>query len=143
MLKDMQSIHAPGKTTKNSDLLAGEGKKNTGLSGLGEADASKYSKHRFGGQDGMDRPSGRSSDDEPTFPDQMDIEYYSDQINKILESIDEFHQDLGTEVEMKGEETGNYEYDTMEKQLSRYINGAQKQLESLQKYLERQKGKGL
>jgi len=98
---------------------------------------------RFGGQDGMDRPSGRSSDDEPTFPDQMDIEYYSDQINKILESIDEFHQDLGTEVEMKGEETGNYEYDTMEKQLSRYINGAQKQLESLQKYLERQKGKGL
>ena len=98
---------------------------------------------RFGGQDGMDRPSGRSSADEPTFPDQMDIEYYSDQINKILESIDEFHQDLGTEVEMKGEETGNYEYDTMEKQLSRYINGAQKQLESLQKYLERQKGKGL
>jgi len=45
MLKDMQSIHAPSKSTKNADLLAGEGNKNTGLSGLGEADASKYSKH--------------------------------------------------------------------------------------------------
>ena len=44
MLKDMQSIHAPGKTTKVSDVLAGEGKGNTGLSGLGSADASKYSK---------------------------------------------------------------------------------------------------
>ena len=43
MLKDMQSIHAPGKTTKNSDVLAGDGKGNTGLSGLGEANASKYS----------------------------------------------------------------------------------------------------
>ena len=44
MLKDMQSIHAPGKTTKVSDVLAGDGKGNTGLSGLGSADASKYSK---------------------------------------------------------------------------------------------------
>ena len=37
MLKDMQSIHAPGKTTKVSDVLAGDGKGNTGLAGLGEA----------------------------------------------------------------------------------------------------------
>ena len=44
---------------------------------------------------------------------------------------------------MKGEESGNYQYETMEKQLSRYINVAQKGLENLQKYLERQKGKGL
>ena len=35
MLKDMQSIHAPGKTTKVSDVLAGDGKGNTGLAGLG------------------------------------------------------------------------------------------------------------
>ena len=43
MLKDMQSQFAPGKTTKNADVLAGEGKKNTGLAGLGESNASKYS----------------------------------------------------------------------------------------------------
>ena len=43
MLKDMQSQFAPGKTTKNADVLAGEGKQNTGLAGLGEANASKYS----------------------------------------------------------------------------------------------------
>ena len=67
----------------------------------------------------------------------------SDEINKILETIDDFHQELGSQVEMKGDESGDYQYETMEKQLSRYINGAQKQLEGLQKYLERQKGKGL
>jgi predicted phage-related endonuclease len=73
----------------------------------------------------------------------IDIEYYSDQLNKIIDTIRDFQQDIGTEIEMKGEETGDYQYETMEKQLSRYIIGAEKQLESLQKYLERQKGKGL
>jgi hypothetical protein len=43
MLKDMQSQFAPSKTTANADTLAGEGKKNRGLEGLGEANASKYS----------------------------------------------------------------------------------------------------
>ena len=80
---------------------------------------------------------------EMTYPDPLDIEYFSDQLNTILESIDDFHQEIGTQVEMKGEESGDYQYETMEKQLSRYINVAQKGLENLQKYLERQKGKGL
>jgi len=91
----------------------------------------------------VDRPSGRSSDDEPTFPEPIDIQYWVDQLNTILESVDDFHQELGTEIQMKAEETGNYEYETMEKQISRYINGAQKQLEGLQKYIDRQKSKGL
>ena len=43
MLKDMQSQFAPSKTTPNADTLAGEGKKNTGLEGLGANNASKYS----------------------------------------------------------------------------------------------------
>ena len=80
---------------------------------------------------------------EMTYPDPLDIEYFSDQLNTILESIDDFHQEIGTQVEMKGEESGDYQYETMEKQLSRYINVATKGLENLQKYLERQKGKGL
>jgi hypothetical protein len=73
----------------------------------------------------------------------LDIEYYSDQLNKLMDNLRDFHQDLGTDVEMRGDESGDYQYETMEKQLSRYIMGAEKQLESLQKYLERQKGKGL
>ena len=76
-------------------------------------------------------------------PEPIDIEYYSDQLNQLMDAIRDFQQDIGTEIEMKGEESGNYEYETMEKQLSRYIMGAEKQLDSLQKYLERQKGKGL
>ena len=43
MLKDMQSQFAPNKTTPNADVLAGEGKKNLGLEGLGVSNASKYS----------------------------------------------------------------------------------------------------
>jgi len=73
----------------------------------------------------------------------LDIEYYSDQLNKLMDAVRDFHQDLGTDIEMRGDESGNYEYETMEKQLSRYIMGSEKQLEGLQKYLERQKGKGL
>ena len=76
-------------------------------------------------------------------PEPIDFEYYSDQLNKLIDTLRDFHQDIGTEIEMKGDETGNYEYETMEKQLSRYIMGAEKQLDGLQKYLERQKGKGL
>ena len=73
----------------------------------------------------------------------LDIEYYSDQLNKLMDAVRDFHQDLGTDIEMRGDESGNYEYETMEKQLSRYIMGSEKQLEGLQKYLERQKNKGL
>jgi|10_taG_2_1085330.scaffolds.fasta_scaffold57594_2 hypothetical protein len=76
----------------------------------------------------------------PEGPEPFDIEYYSDQINTLLTSIDEFHQELGTNIEMKADETGDYQYETAEKQISRYINSSQKGLEDLQKYLERQKG---
>ena len=93
---------------------------------------------RFGGQDGMDRADAAFDEQEP-----MDIEYFSDQINQLLTSIDDFHQELGTTIEQKSNETGNYEYDTMEKQISRYINGASKQLEGLIKYLDRQQRRGL
>ena len=73
-------------------------------------------------------------------PERMDIEYFSDQINELLTSLDDFHQELGTQIEMKGDETGDYMYETAEKQISRYMKGAVKSLSDLQKYLERQKG---
>ena len=73
-------------------------------------------------------------------PEKLDIEYYSDEINTLLTSIEDFHQELGTAIEMKGDETGDYTYETAEKQISRYLMGTVKQLEGLQKYLERQKG---
>jgi len=84
----------------------------------------------------FDRADGMADQQEP-----LDIEYFSDQINEVLTAVEEFHQELGTGIEMKSQETGDFQYDTMEKQVSRYIMGAIKQLEGLQKYLERQKGK--
>ena len=76
-------------------------------------------------------------------PEPLDIEYFSDQLNKVYTQLEELHQELGTNIEMKQEETGNYEYEVIEKQIGRYMSGAVKQIDSLQKYLERQKGKGL
>ena len=93
---------------------------------------------RFGGQDGMDRADAVADQQEP-----LDIQYYSDELNSIMTQIEEFHQAIGTDVEQKAETSDNYQYDTMEKQVSRYVMGAVKQLEGMQKYLERQKGKGL
>ena len=69
----------------------------------------------------------------------IDVEYFSDQINELLTSLEDFHQELGTGIEMKGDETGDYIYQTAEKQVSRYMMSAMKGLEDLQKYLERQK----
>mgnify|MGYP000073548436 CR=1 FL=1 len=88
-------------------------------------------------------PSPGGSDEPGGGPEPLDIEYYSDQINEVLTAMDDFHQAIGTDIEQKSETSGNYQYDTMEKQVSRYVSGARKQLEGLQKYLERQKGKGL
>ena len=91
----------------------------------------------------VDRPNASTGDQYEQGSEPMDFEYFSDQINQLLTSIDDFHQELGTQVEFKSDESDDYRYETMEKQISRYINGAQKQLEGLQKYIERQKGKGL
>ena len=71
----------------------------------------------------------------------IDTKYFLGQVEELLTGIEDFHQELGTAVETKGDETGDYMYETAEKQISRYMMGAVKSLEDLQKYLERQKGK--
>ena len=73
----------------------------------------------------------------------LDIKYFEETLNTLQTSIEEVHRELSGEVQSKSETTGNYEYDTMEKQISRYINGASKQLEGLIKYLDRQQRRGL
>ena len=88
-------------------------------------------------------PSPQGSDAPGGEQETLDIEYYSDQLNKIFTELEEFHQELGTNIEMSFETTGDYQYEVMEKQVSRYIMGAIKQIEGLQKYIERQKNKGL
>ena len=88
-------------------------------------------------------PGAGTPDHQIEGPEPLDVEYYSDQLNKLMDELRDYHQDLGSDIEMRGDESGNYEYETMEKQISRYMQGAEKQLDSLQKYLERQKGKGL
>ncbi len=73
----------------------------------------------------------------------IDFEYFSDQIDGLINDLRDFHRELGTPIEMKGDETGFTEYKTMEQQISRYIRGAEKQLTSLQRFIEKRKGRGL
>ena len=52
-------------------------------------------------------------------PEGIDVEYFSDQINQLIDQVLDYHQELGTAVEMKGDESGDYMYKTAEKQISR------------------------
>ena len=110
---------------------------------LGELPSSKLMKMKSNPLKEAPMPVPPGYGGETKLPEPLDIEYYSDQLNKIYTQLEEFHQELGTNIEMKQEETGNYEYEVIEKQVGRYMSGAIKQIDSLQKYLERQKGKGL
>ena len=112
-------------------------------SSLGELPSSKLMKMKSNPLKEAPMPVPPGYGGETKLPEPLDIEYFSDQLNKIYTQLEEFHQELGTNIEMKQEETGNYEYEVIEKQIGRYMSGAIKQIDSLQKYLERQKGKGL
>tara|TARA_R110000824_G_scaffold108857_3_gene256192 strand:+ start:2893 stop:3279 length:387 start_codon:yes stop_codon:yes gene_type:complete len=123
---------------KNKYKQLFEGKARSNDSTLTEAPSFRPGDDYGGGPSpqGSDAPGGEYE----TGGEPFDLEYYSDQINQLLTSIDDFHQELGTNIEMKSQETGDYKFDAAEKQVSRYINVARKGLEDLQKYLERQKG---
>tara|TARA_R100000479_G_C6235336_1_gene146733 strand:+ start:100 stop:426 length:327 start_codon:yes stop_codon:yes gene_type:complete len=73
----------------------------------------------------------------------IDTKYFLGQVEELLTGIEDFHQELGTAVKQKGDSTGNYQYNAMEKQVGRYMSSVEKSLNDLQKYLERQKRKGL
>ena len=96
---------------------------------LEDAELAKWSDSKKG----MDSPQDRVTSE--------DLEYFSDQLNDIIQLIMDYHQDVGSAIEMAFDESGIMTYQQMEQQISRYINGSRAQLENLQKYLERQKTK--
>ena len=81
-------------------------------------------------------PSAGVPDHQIEGPEPLDIEYYSDQLNKLIDTLRDYHQDIGTEIEMKGDETGETYWKQAENQTSRYIMGAHKQLEGLLRKLQ-------
>ena len=61
-------------------------------------------------------------------------------LGDLVSEVEEYHRHTLGPIQDAAAETDDPQYDMQEKQVSRYINVAQKGLEDLQKYLERQKG---
>ena len=79
-------------------------------------------KHRTNEQEG--HPSG------------FDYKYFIEQTESLIETLEEYEQEIGTQLEMKADETGESYWKQTENQTSRYIMGAHKQLEGLLKKLQ-------
>ena len=82
-----------------------------------------------------EQPAGFDKDPDSTF----DFNYYDKQLGEIFEQLEEFEMAIITDLEY-GVDDGNYTdyaYEQMPDQIRRYLNATQRQLESLQKYLQR------
>ena len=69
-------------------------------------------------------------------PSVFDYKYFIEQVEGLIETLEEFEQEIGTQLEMKADETGEPFWKQAENQTSRYIMGAHKQLEGLLKKLQ-------
>ena len=70
----------------------------------------------------------------------FDFDYYNEQVGNIFTELEEFEQAIMTDIEY-GVDDGSYQdlvYEQMPDQIRRYLRAAEKQLDSLQKYLDRQ-----
>ena len=82
-----------------------------------------------------EQPTGFDTDPDSAF----DFNYYDKQLDEIFEQLEEFEMAIITDLE-HGVDNGNYTdyaYEQMPDQIQRYLRGTQRQLESLQKYLQR------
>jgi phosphate uptake regulator len=67
----------------------------------------------------------------------IDYQYYLEQVDGLLQAMQDFEQELGTSLEQKDEETGDSQYQQMQNQVARYMQGAERQIEGLRKMIDR------
>jgi hypothetical protein len=67
----------------------------------------------------------------------QDMTYFKEQVTNLLNSLDDSHQEMGSQLEMAADETGVDMYKQMEAQVSRYFEASKKSLEYLNKYLDK------
>tara|TARA_Y100000310_G_C20487256_1_gene717461 strand:+ start:548 stop:952 length:405 start_codon:yes stop_codon:yes gene_type:complete len=82
--------------------------------------------------DAEKRAAGIRVDEKPGF----DFKYFIEQTETLIETLEEYEQEIGTQLEMKADETGDSYWKQTENQTSRYIMGAHKQLDGLLKKLQ-------
>ena len=73
---------------------------------------------------------------------EFDSNYYVDQIKELYENLEEFEQAIITDLDHRSDpeftSAADYRYEQMPQQIQRYLNAAKKQLNGMQKYIERQ-----
>ena len=68
--------------------------------------------------------------------EEFDYKYYIEQTKTLIDTLEEFEQEIVTGMEMAGDSTGDSYWKATENQTTRYIMGAHKQLTGLLKKLE-------
>ena len=67
----------------------------------------------------------------------FDYQYFIEQTSGLLEAMNDFEKELSTSLEAKDEETGDPQYQQLQNQVARYLQGAEKQIEAMGKMLDR------
>ena len=67
----------------------------------------------------------------------LDYGYFIEQTNGLLTAMEDFQQELSTALEAKDEETGDPQYQQLQNQVARYMQGAEKQVAAMGKMLNR------
>lgn len=66
----------------------------------------------------------------------FDYQYFIEQTEALIDTLEEYEQEIGTSLEMTADNTGDSYWKQTENQTSRYIMGAHKQLTGLLKKLQ-------
>ena len=67
----------------------------------------------------------------------IDYAYFIEQTNGLLTAVEDFEKEIVTALEAKDEETGDPQYQQLQNQVARYLQGAEKQIAAMGKMLDR------
>jgi len=67
----------------------------------------------------------------------IDYAYFIEQTNGLLTAMEDFEKEIVTALEAKDEETGDPQYQQLQNQVARYLQGAEKQVAAMGKMLDR------
>ena len=73
----------------------------------------------------------------------VDYQYFLEQSDGLLEAMEDFQKEFSTALEAAEEETGNSQYQQMQNQVARYLNGAHKQVEGMYKMIDKVQDRNL
>ena len=73
----------------------------------------------------------------------VDYQYFLEQSDGLLTAVEDFQKEFSTALEAAQEETGNPQYQQMQNQVARYLNGAHKQIESMYKMIDKVQDRNL